>query len=184
MKVIKTIAAMLILMAFIGIFLTKRGQRNERLVTVFWVFFVAFVILSLQGCADLMPIDEGSRAAEVTWLSMDAIDTAQTYQFAKRPQCFHEADSIAAHIYGSDRPPPNRILLINGVLALAHPLVSRWFDEHADAAYDADDDSVGLWFVGRGLWHMISIGATGLSIANNYGRGISPFHAPTCQEQP
>jgi hypothetical protein len=132
----------------------------------------------------MLPIDEGSRAAEFTWLTLDAIDTAQTYQFSKKPQCFHEADSLAAHVYGSDRPPPARILAINGVLALVHPMVSRWFDEHADAAYDADSDSVGLWFVGRAAWHAISIGATGLSIMNNYERGISPFHAPNCENGP
>ena len=140
--------------------------------------FAALSVL-MTGCAAFpsFPTNEGSRVAETTWLALDAIDTAQTMQFVKKPACYHEADPFAARIYGSADPPAARVLAVNAVLALVHPTVSRWFDDHAEAAYEADDDTVGLWYVGRGLWHLISIAASAKSVATNFGHGITPFGA-------
>lgn len=140
---------------------------------------LAALSAAMTGCAAFptFPTNDGSRAAETAWLALDAIDTAQTVQFTRHPACYHEADPFAARLYGSSTPPPGRVLAVNTVLALVHPAVSRWFDDHAEAAYEADDDTVGLWYVGRGLWHLISIAASAKSVANNFGHGITPFGA-------
>jgi hypothetical protein len=142
--------------------------------------FLALVLFGLCGCASIAPIgmfprEQGTRAAEGVWLSLHTVDTLQTVQIARNPQCFYEADPLAVGIYGSQHPNESRVLLTNVVLGAIHPVVSRWFDEHVEQSYNDDTETANLWAMGRIGWHAISIIGTGVSVANNFRRGIGPF---------
>jgi hypothetical protein len=141
------------------------------------ILMLSILAAGLSGCA-ICPTEPSSRAAETTWLALDAIDTAQTVQFLKQPDCYHEQDPIAARLYGGAHPPAGRVIAVNAVLALIHPMVSRWLDDRVNAAEGRDDGSVGPWYVGRIVWHTVSIGGTGAAVVGNFKRGITPFGAP------
>lgn len=147
-------------------------------------FLVALILallllIMLGGCATvepgrMFPREHGSRVAEKVWLALDTVDTMQTVQIAKHPQCFREANPVAASIYGSEHPKAGRVVLTNVVLALVHSRVSRWFDDGVSRARLRDDDSVGPWYVGRIAWHAVSIAGTSAAVADNFSQGIGP----------
>lgn len=132
-------------------------------------------VLLLDGCAALpMPLQPNdpsynSNMAEGTFIVLAAIDTVQTMHISKGGSCDHEADPAAAFLYGSKYPKPGRVLLTNLVMITAHTMVTSWLDD--EVAKHAHDDSEGLWFSGRFVWHAISIGAEAGSVVNNYRIG-------------
>ena len=143
---------------------------------------LALVVLFLSGCAAIAPVgmfprEQGSRVAEGSWLVLHSIDTAQTVQIARNPTCHREADPLAARVYGSEHPSESRVLLTNVLLAAVHSSVSRWFDDHVADARARDDDSVGPWYVDRVAWYTVSLLGSGASVANNFGRGLTPTSA-------
>lgn len=153
------------------------------LCTLFLVCIIACAVL-LVGCAALpqfmQPTDATSQEAEGTWLVLDTIDTLQTVQIAKNPSCFHEADGIADRLYGGSHPSVGRVLAINIPLMLAHTAVASWLDDEVNAHLAADAatpglDSVGPWYVGRLVFHTVSIGASSYAVLNNFSHGIRPW---------
>lgn len=164
------------------------------------LFLVLLGALALSGCAvlpiPLSPENEqyNSNTAEGTWLVLDAIDTMQTVQIAKHPECYHEADGIAAMLYGGQHPNVGRVIGTNLVLAIGHTMVTSWLDdevashEMTDTAHPELPGTVGPWYVGRIVWHAVSILGTGIAVGGNYNNGlmlnhvdctpISTYHGP------
>lgn len=154
-----------------------------------WPYRVAFVLacvlglICLPGCAMLpipfQPANEqyNSNMAEGAWLVLDGVDTAQTMHLKeiRNPQtrvtCNHEADPIAARIYGTQYPSPSRVLLTNIALATAHTMVTSWLDDKVAEHDKLDDGSVGPWYVGRIAWHAVSILYSFGSVMNNVKQG-------------
>jgi hypothetical protein len=146
-----------------------------------WPFIVAIlVVLAISiltsGCA-AFPTATSSRVAETVWQTLDAIDTAQTAQFVRKPTCYSESDPFARTMYGGPNPSSSRVVAINVLLMPVHSYVSRWFDDHVNRSEQDDDGNVGAWYTGRIAWHAVSILATGASVANNFSRGATPFGA-------
>lgn len=145
--------------------------------------FAAIVFAALlTGCAALpMPLqpehmDYNSNAAEITWLALDAVDTAQTMHIRRsNPACAYEADPVAAALYGSRDPSPGRVLVTNIALAAVHASVTSWLDDKVaveDAQREADDDyGIGPWMATRFLWLSVSLIGSAHSVVNNYQRG-------------
>lgn len=146
----------------------------------YWIALL--VLIALSGCTtakppDVFPWEHGSRVAEGTWIALHTIDTLQTVQIAKHPQCYREANPIAAAIYGTDHPSASRVAITNVALMFVHSGVSRWFDDGVERARARGDDSVGPWYVGRIAWHAVSILGTGSAVANNFNIGLGPTSA-------
>lgn len=137
------------------------------------------ILLGLTTGCSVLPTDRGSRYAEGAWQTLHAIDTMQTYQIAKNPHCFREANGMAAALYGSDRPKPERVLLVNIAGSLVHAQVSRWLDDRTDAAFANESDTRGVWAVGRIAYHTVSLLWSASAVANNYELGLRPGGA-TC----
>lgn len=144
----------------------------------------------LSGCAALpafmQPTNEISQDAESTWLALDAVDTLQTVQIAKHPNCWHEADGIAAKLYGGDHPSIGAVVGINVVLAAAHTMVAAWLDREVDKHMAADAatpglDSVGPWYSARIVFHTVSLGGTGYAVMQNSFNGIRPWGVVGCK---
>lgn len=142
---------------------------------------VASAILS--GCAALpMPLqpkheDYNSNLAESAWLVAAAVDTAQTMGIKRGTSCDHEADPVAAALYGSRYPKPGRVLVTNLVLMTGHAMVTSWLDDkvaEADLNQSPDHETyAGLWYVSRIVWHAVSLGATGASVISNHDKGCN-----------
>lgn len=159
-------------------------NRQDRLIAIFFVVLILGVVVSLSGCAALpmgmQPNTELSNDAEGAFLVLDTIDTLDTVTIAKHPKCWREADPLAAKIYGSDHPNPGRVVLTNVALMLAHTMVAAWLDDEVDKHVALDNatpglDSVGPWYVGRIVFHTVSIIGSGAAVINNKSQGISPF---------
>jgi hypothetical protein len=123
----------------------------------------------LPGCCvlpmNMQPQDPTSRTAEGVWEVIDTVDTIQTAKFVTT-DC-HEADPAARFIYGGGNPAPSRVVLTNVVLMAAHSTVSAWLDRHVEADEANEDGNLGLWYTGRIVWHVVSIGASTASVINN-----------------
>lgn len=149
---------------------------------------ILFIAL-LSGCATtydsdssfMFPHERSSRIAETAWLTMHTIDTMQTVQIAKHPDCYYEANPLAAAMFGSKHPDADRVVVMNILTAALHSRVSSWLDDKVSRAQLRNDDSVGPWYVGRVAWHTISILGTGLAIVNNYDKGLNLTSAVGCR---
>jgi hypothetical protein len=136
--------------------------------------FLAIVTFNLLGCAALpMPLQpraqENSNAAEGAFLVLASIDTAQTMHIRQGTSCDHEADPIAAHLYGTQYPKPGRVLATNLALMLVHTMVTSWLD---DKVAEGGPD-VGLWYSSRVAWHVVSIVGEGAAVINNKAQGCA-----------
>lgn len=146
---------------------------------------VVLLLFMCSGCTVLEPVapvgmfprEHGSRVAEGTWQALHMVDTMQTVQIARHPQCYREANPLAAKVYGTEHPSPQRVMITNLALGLVHSRVSRWLDDGVARAQARDDGLVGPWAVGRIAWHTVSILGTSAAVANNFSQGLTPTSA-------
>ncbi len=141
-----------------------------------WTLFAAIVTFGLVGCAALpMPLqpqtDNSSNMAEGGFIVLAAMDTLQTMHIRPGTRCDHEADPIAAALYGSKYPKPGRVLLTNLALITVHTMVASWLDDKV--AQHAKDDSAGVWYVSRVGFHTVSLVMEGAAVINNRNRGCA-----------
>jgi uncharacterized protein YceK len=134
------------------------------------------VLLAIGGCAALpMPLqpqtDNNSNYAEGAFIVLAAVDTAQTMHIRKGTSCDHEADPLAAALYGSEYPKPGRVLLTNLALITVHTMVASWLDDKVEQHHQ--DDSAGLWYTGRIGFHAVSLVLEGSAVVNNHSRGCA-----------
>jgi hypothetical protein len=145
--------------------------------TRFWIgLLAAAALFTLCGCAALpMPLqpqtENNSNMAEGAFLVLATVDTVQTMHIRRGTSCDHEADPIAAALYGSKYPKPGRVLLTNLAMMTVHTMLASWLDDRVAAAQARGDDSVGPWYVGRLVFHGVSIVAEGAAVANNAAQG-------------
>lgn len=147
-------------------------------------FFLLAVLLMviiawITGCAalpmPLQPINEqyNSNMAEGGFLVLATVDTLQTTHIHRGESCDHEADPIAAGLYGSKYPKPARVILTNLALMTVHTMVTSWLDDKVAEHDKANDDSVGPWYVSRVIWHGVSLLAEGAAVINNKSHGCA-----------
>jgi hypothetical protein len=178
-KLFLTIVIAIVGGATLGQF-TRLARPAFRL--AFWTS-VLLLWFSLSGCATLpMPLQPkneqyNSNMAEGAWLVLDGIDTIQTMHLKRDRDptttvtCNREADPLAAKIYGGQYPSPSRVLLTNLALATVHTMVTSWLDDEVAKHDQANDGSVGPWYVGRVVWHAASIAFSLHSVINNAKQG-------------
>lgn len=159
-------------------------------VSVIAVLLTLLVILLLSGCAAIMPVGslpertyatKAAHRAELAWLTLHAVDTAQTVTIARSPDCLREANPLASAVYGSDHPSPQRVLLTNVALGWAHYELGGWLDRNTERAFVEDSGARGGWYVARGAYYAVSFLGTGLAVSNNASQGIRPFSRVECR---
>lgn len=149
---------------------TRVWELTAVLVTV----LALLVMTALSGCAALpMPLqpetENTSNLAEGGFLVLTTVDTVQTMHIRQGTSCDHEADPIAAAIYGGQHPKPGRVLVTNLALMTVHTMVASYLDDKV--AQHATDGSAGPWYVGRLLFHTVSLIAEGSAVASNAAHG-------------
>lgn len=142
------------------------------------ILLATAALLFLCGCSALpMPLQpetqNNSNYAEGAFIVLAAVDTAQTMHIRKGTSCDHEADPIAVALYGSRYPKPGRVLLTNLALITVHTTVTSWLDDKVVEHAQANDDSVGPWYVGRVVWHGASLLVESSAVINNRARGCA-----------
>lgn len=167
-------------MAFIAImWFFVNGSRWRDVIWYFGAIGLLVLVLLLGGCAalpmPLQPVNQqyNSNMAEGGFLVLETVDTLQTMHIRKGTSCDHEADPIAAFIYGSKYPKPGRVLVTNLALMTVHTMVTSWLDDEVATHDQANDGSVGPWYVGRVAWHAVSLVAAGSSVISNHSRGCA-----------
>jgi hypothetical protein len=147
--------------------------------TALFMLLILLIAVLASGCAALpMPLQPAnqqynSNMAEGGFIVLAAIDTAQSMHIRKGTSCDHEADPIAAALYGSKYPKPGRVLLTNIALITVHTMVTSWLDDKVAEHNALHDSSVGPWYVGRIVWHGASLLAEGSAVINNKSRGCA-----------
>lgn len=126
------------------------------------------VLALLCGCADLRSFPPETRAEELTWQTLHAIDISQTHGIAHDPDCYYEMVSdplIGRH------PSQGAVALWGITWATLHFVITDLMVDH-----DAPP-----WLV-RG-WMFVTIGSTAYWVHHNNQIGIRPFghNEGTCE---
>lgn len=156
--------------------LMRALEPSSRLLVVWLIVTLLLSLTALAGCAALpMPLqpetEDNSNVAEGGFLVLATVDTVQTMHIRRGTSCDHEADPIAAALYGSKYPKPGRVLLTNLALMTVHTMLASWLDDKVAEHKALDDGSVGPWYVGRLTFHAVSLVAEGSAVASNASRG-------------
>jgi hypothetical protein len=64
--------------------------------------------------------------AELTWQALNVIDTMQTVQIAKNPECFQEVGTLSL-LYGN-HPTVSQVYIGSAIFGVAHYLVAKGID--------------------------------------------------------
>jgi hypothetical protein len=142
--------------------LRRRGVSRFELLAIFTILVI--VLVGTSGCAGMQ---RESRDTEIGWQVLHAIDTAQTVTIARSPTCLHEANALAAILYGTRNPSVKRVLWTNAAGAVLHWQVAGWVDRRGPE-----------WL--RNTYVNVSLIGTGLAVGNNMVRGVRPFSKATC----
>jgi hypothetical protein len=155
--------------------------------SVITLLLTLLLLLVLSGCAAIMPLPErtyetrAAQTAELGWLALHAVDTAQTVTIARSPGCLREANPIASAIYGTDHPSPERVMLTNVALGWVHYELGGWLDRNTQRAFAEESGARGGWYVARGAFYVVSFLGTGSAVGGNYSMGIKPFSRMECE---
>jgi hypothetical protein len=151
---------------------------SVRAVALF-MLLILLICVACSGCAALpMPLQPAneqynSNMAEGGFLVLATVDTLQTSHIHRGTSCDHEADPLAAALYGSKYPKPGRVILTNLALMTVHTMVTSWLDDEVAKHDQANDGSVGPWYVGRVVWHGASLLIEGAAVVNNHSHGCA-----------
>lgn len=124
--------------------------------------------LTLTGCADW---SRETRIEEATYQVLSAVDTAQTFQAARHPECYGEGDPITSVVIGQ-HPKPGAVLGYGIARAGLHAFVTDWMVR--------DDASP----TALRIWQALTLGIEGRDVRNNWVIGLRfssatpPAYAP------
>jgi hypothetical protein len=142
--------------------------------------------LALTGCAAARFETEAGRNKQLGMTALMALDTAQTVTIAREPGCLYEANPIAAGVFGSRNPSPQRVLLTNAAYIAGHWMVGAYLDRQAEApidlAIDAKEDIARRerYRFLRSLYQFFTVFGHGAAVASNQFKGIRPFGSYEC----
>lgn len=131
-------------------------------------------VLILAMCSGCATIEPTSTKAEAVWQVLNVVDTAQTVNIARRPDCFREVDPLTSRLIGS-KPDTAEVLAVGLAYAWAHDRISGWLDRKTEAAIVDGRESRGAWYVARFSWHAVGLFTKARVVANNHAIGMRPF---------
>lgn len=145
--------------------------------------FVFGTLLTLSGCAALGPEvpmstvdshEQNMAIAETAWQSLNIIDTLQTVQIAKNPNCYRESDIVTRHLIG-EHPSQGKAIGIGIVYGVAHFAITKWLD-YNDTLDEHGEYSSG-WHVANISWQALTLLDKGVAVGNNFTIGLTPFNS-------
>lgn len=139
----------------------------------------------LCGCASFE--NSTNRNIQIGLTGLMAVDTAQTVQIAKNPDCLYEANPIAAKLFGSEHPSPERVIGTNIIVIAAHWMLGGFLDRKANAPINLDVDALediksrNRWKAAQRTYQIATFVGHGGAVANNFNHGISPTGFRGCR---
>ena len=132
----------------------------------------ALIAISCSGCTTFRELPPETRAEEIAWQSLNAVDAAQTLSIAHDPDCYKE--TLSDPIIGK-HPSPGVVLIWAAGGSALHLVVTDFLVHHTSP------DIVRLW-------QGITIASSGYLVAHNYSIGLRVFshnepHAGQCGEE-
>lgn len=118
--------------------------------------------------------------AEIGWQSLHAVDTYQTMQIARNPQCFEEADPLTRALIG-EHPSEAQVAAVMVAYSIGHFYVSRWLDDRTEDAFERNSGARGGWYVARAVWTVGGLLAKGAVVAHNNSIGLGPINREDCE---
>jgi len=115
--------------------------------------------LLISGCATFRDLAPETRAKEVVWQSLHAIDAAQTLSIARDPDCYFETFSDPAI---GRHPPPAVVLAWMTGTSVLHFAITDFLTQHASPSLVR-------------FWEGITIGSTAYWVSHNYSVGLRVF---------
>lgn len=171
----------------------KRTFLRATLGTPWALALGAFALLPLIGCVstggDAGALEFASKQARNRQLGLTAlmaVDTAQTVTIGRSSECLFEANPIAAAVFGTHTPSPERVLITNAIYITGHWLLASYLDRKAEAppdlSVDLDTDLArkSRWSFARALYQLMTFAGHGLAVASNASKGIKPFSSYEC----
>jgi len=116
----------------------------------------------VAGCADLSPMAQ----REIAWQALNVVDTGQTITIARQPSQLEEGNFITQSLVGRHPTERNTYAMMAGY-AILHAGVSVWLD--------SNDPGRGPWHVASLIWGYGMLTGKGLTVANNFGKGIGAW---------
>ena len=118
--------------------------------------------------------------AEYAWQGLHAVDTYQTMQIARNPQCFEEADPLTRTLIGS-HPSEAEVAAVMIAYSIGHAYVSGWLRERTEDAFERETPARGGWYVARAVWTVGGLLAKGAVVAHNNSIGLGPVNREDCE---
>jgi hypothetical protein len=116
-------------------------------------------VLLISGCATFRSLPAETRAQEITWQSVHAIDAAQTLSVARDPDCYYEA--VVDPLIGR-HPPQGLVLAWAAGASLLHFAITNYLTGHASPTMVR-------------IWQGITIGSSAYWVSHNYSNGLRVF---------
>lgn len=141
---------------------------------------------ALTGCASTGFATDSGRNRQIGLTGLMAVDTAQTVTIGRSSDCLYEANPIAAAVFGSATPSPQRVLLTNTVYIAAHWLLGSYLDRKANPSVDfsvsAEQDiaRANRWKTAQRVYQIATFVGHGAAVMNNEARRIKPFSSYEC----
>lgn len=167
-------AALVVLVGFVGLAAAPASEASARsfsstdyvlcairrwLRRLAALVFIAPLVLFQVGCSTMH--------REAAWLTLHAVDVAQTINGPAQDPCFEEVDNLTRSLIGA-HPSTGEALAWGAGVALIHAGVT-WSLERANAP--------GWLQIG---WQAVTIVNTSYSLVNNHREGIRPFGSNDC----
>ena len=123
--------------------------------------FLVFAVVCLSGCSEW---SREMRVEESAYQVLSAVDTIQTVQVTRRPDCYQESDPVTNFVIGN-HPRAGAVIAWGVARAGLHAFVTDWM-QREDAAPWA-----------KRTWQALTIGYEARDVGQNWSIGLH-FGAP------
>lgn len=123
------------------------------------------IILICTGCSNI-PVHENAFHA------LNIIDTGQTINVARRPDCFREVGTLR-YVTGST-PSQSEVYLTLAAVSLAYHYTNRWLDKKIESK-ESGTQAQGNWIITRAVFNGVAIVGKFVTVMNNADIGSEPW---------
>lgn len=145
------------------------GRGRARLGRLGIAAGVALLGLAQGGCALVQAdwVSEDARKVQMIQTGLMVLDSAQTVQFSRSPECTREKNPLA--FFGDEHPSVEKVVGHGLVYMGTHWFLGKWVDSKWS----------GKWQ--QKLYWSLTMGGHGLAVGNNFKEGISPIRKFECE---
>lgn len=154
---------------------------------------LAASIITLSGCALIMPIEESNLPvrryadAELAWQVANVVDAFQTLHIADSRRtddqmaalhnagvtpnryCYEEGNPFTRMLIG-EHPSKRSVILSSALFAVGHYYVSAWLEKKDTLNEQGQHNSP--WYVAAIAWHAVGLVTKGATVVSNHSIGL------------